>query len=387
MFIWLRIDYKLGRKKHLEVVNKREYPLRKGDVALFTYGEDLFKDLFNEIRAAKQHIHVLFYIVRDDKISNEFLQLLMDKAEEGVEVRLIVDKIGGNKMSQNNIDALKKSGVQFHFCHKPKFPFIFFTLNSRNHRKITVIDGKIGYVGGYNVGKEYLGRDPKLGYWRDYHLKVIGRPVYDLQTQFLYDFHDITNLDLLGDTNYYPPLPDGPIPMKMVPTDGAYLENHFIELINQAEDELIIGSPYFIPGKRIADAFIQVARRGVKVKILIPRVADHPFVKEAAYPYFRPLMKEGIEFYFYEKGFYHAKVFIVDDKVCDIGTANVHKRSFYLNHEINCYIFDKTFINQVKGEIRKDMANATQLTEEELNNRSWFHRGKEKVSTLISDFL
>lgn len=368
-------------------MTKREYPVRNGDLTLFTTGEELFKNLFDEIRAAQEHIHLLFYIVKDDPISNEFLSILMEKAEQGVKVRLLVDWVGGNKVSKKNEKALKKSGVQFFYCHKPKFPFLWYSLNERNHRKIAVIDGKVGFVGGFNIGKEYLGRDPKFGFWRDYHLKITGPGVHDLQTQFLYDYQDRTSEDLLMNTKYFPELQEGPIKMKMVPTDGAFLQEHFTELLNSAEHEVILGSPYFIPSKELVQALKNAAHRGVKIKILIPRIGDHPFVKEAAYPYFKPLMGIGIQFYFYEKGFYHAKVFVIDDKLCDIGTANFDKRSLFLNHEINCYIYDRAFIHYVKGEIRKDLAHATPLTFEELRKRSIFHRGKEKFSTLISGFL
>ncbi|MBD8071376.1 cardiolipin synthase [Bacillus sp. PS06] len=387
VFLWLFIDFKLGRKRHLAAVTKREYPERMGELTLFNVGEELFTDLFDELRQATEHIHLLFYIVKDDPISQEFLSILMERAEKGVRVRLLVDWIGGNKMTKKSIKALKESGVQFYYCHKPKFPFIWYSINERNHRKIVVIDGKVGYVGGFNVGKEYLGRDPKFGFWRDYHLKVSGPAVHDLQTQFLYDFHDTTGEELLVNTKYFPELPEGSKKMKIVPTDGAFLQHHFTDLLNLAEDEIILGSPYFIPSKEVVEALKNASHRGVNVKILIPRIGDHPLVKEAAYPYFKPLMSNGIQFYFYERGFYHAKVFLIDDKICDIGTANIDKRSFFLNHEINCYIYDKPFIQYVKSEIRKDLADATLLTFDELKKRGLFHRGKEKVSTLVSNFL
>ncbi|WP_235848320.1 cardiolipin synthase [Litchfieldia alkalitelluris] len=387
LLLWLYFDFKLGRKRHLSTVNKREYPERKGNLILFNNGEKLFKDLFDELRNAKEHIHLLFYIVKNDKISHEFLGILKERAEAGVKVRLLVDYIGGNKIPKKMIKDLKESGVQFFYCHKPKFPFIWYSLNERNHRKITVIDGKVGYVGGFNIGKEYLGRDPKFGFWRDYHLKVDGPAVNDLQTQFLYDFHDTTGEDLLVNTKYFPTLQEGPIPMKIVPTDGAFLQHHFTDLIKTAQEEILLGSPYFIPGKMIAQELINAANRGVKIKILIPRQGDHPFVKEAAFPYFNPLMRSGIEFYYYEKGFYHSKVIVIDDQICDIGTANLDKRSFFLNHEVNCFIYDFQFIQYVKGQMRKDFANASQITFNELKQRSIFQRGKEKFSTLISGLL
>ncbi|MBE4907732.1 cardiolipin synthase [Bacillus luteolus] len=386
LFLWLRIDYKLGRKKHLSIVNKREFPERKSNLKLFTEGNSLFTDLFNEIENAKEHIHILFYIVKDDKISREFLTRLKKKAQEGVEVRLLVDWVG-NKISKEMKVDLKKSGVQLFECHIPRFPYLFYSLNARNHRKVTVIDGKIGYLGGYNVGKEYLGNDSKFGFWRDYHLKIEGKGVQDLQMQFLYDWKDRTTIDLTQNPNYFPPLIEGQSYMKLVPTDGAYLQSHFLELLNTAKKEVKIGSPYFIPGSKLSNAILYALKRGVKVTILLPRKADHLFVKEAAVPYFQPLLKAGAKIYFYEKGFYHAKVFIIDDVICDIGTANFDKRSLYLNHEINCYIYDKTVIQEVKAQFSEDLAFSTEITLESLQNRSIFQKWKESFSTLISAFL
>ncbi|QOR66548.1 cardiolipin synthase [Cytobacillus suaedae] len=386
LFLWLRIDYKLGRKNHLSIVNKREFPTRKSNIKLFTEGNSLFTDLFNEIENAKEHIHILFYIVKDDDISREFLTRLKKKAQEGVEVRLLVDWVG-NKISKDMKGKLKKSGVQVFQCHIPKFPYLFYSLNARNHRKVSIIDGKVGYLGGYNVGKEYLGNDPKFGFWRDYHLKIEGEGVQDLQKQFLYDWKDTTNIDLIHHPEYFPPSIEGQSLMKLVPTDGAYLQSHFLDLLNSAKKEIKIGSPYFIPGSKLSNALLYALKRGVKVTILLPKKADHLFVKEAAYPYFQPLLNAGARIYMYEKGFYHAKVFIIDDVICDIGTANFDKRSLYLNHEINCYIYDKTVIQDVKGQFNEELAFSTELTIERYENRSIFHKWKESFSTLISAFL
>jgi cardiolipin synthase A/B len=386
LFLWLRIDYKLGRKNHLSIVSKREFPKRKSNLKLFTDGHSLFTDLFNEIEDAQRSIHALFYIVKDDHISREFLTRLKKKAQEGVEVRLLVDWIG-NKISKKMKEELKESGVQLYECHIPRAPYLFYTLNARNHRKISVIDGKIGYVGGFNVGKEYLGRDPKFGFWRDFHLKLEGQGVQDLQKQFLFDWKDTTNIDLIQNPEYFPPSAEGQSIMKLVPTDGAYLQSHFLDLLSSAKKEIMIGSPYFIPGSKLSNALLYALKRGVKVTILLPKKSDHMFVKDAALPYFIPLLKAGARIFMYEKGFYHAKVFIIDDVICDIGTANFDKRSLFLNHEINCYIYDQTFIQDVKAQFKEDLVATSEITTEDLQNRSIFQKWKESFSTLISAFL
>lgn len=387
ILLWLRIDYRLGRKKYTSALKPLEFPVRKSNLALFTYGQKLYDELFQEIKKAREHIHILFYIVKNDEISNEFLNLLGKKAAEGVKVRLLLDWFGSKTITKKNISALRKSGVEFAFSHKPSLPFLFYTLNIRNHRKIAVIDGKEAYMGGFNIGKEYIGQNPKLGFWRDYHLKISGPGAHDLQAQFLHDWKRATKQDLTRQPIYYPQVQEGPIIHRVVPTEGLHLQSQFESLICGAKREIIICSPYFIPGKKISECLQDAAKKGVKVSILVPMKADHPLVKEAAFPYYKPLIQAGCKIFRYHPGFYHAKVIMVDEEICDIGTANFDKRSFFLNYEINCFIYDREFISKVKQEIRKDIAGSEELTLELLEKRSLLHRGKESVSLLISHFL
>jgi cardiolipin synthase len=311
----------------------------------------------------------------------------MEKAKNGVEVRLLLDRIGSLNLKRKMIKKLISSGVHFSFCHVPRFPFLFYSLNERNHRKISVIDGEIGYIGGFNIGKEYIGQDPKLGDWRDYHLRLHGEGVQDLQAQFLLDWENATNEKLADIEKYYPSLQKGKHTHQIVPTDGAFLQEVFINLIRKATDEIIIATPYFIPGSNLFKELISAADRGVTIKILVPMKADHPFVKEASFPYFKPLLEAGCKIHRYYYGFFHAKVIVVDGKFCDIGTANFDKRSLYLNHEINCIITDKDFIGSVRKSLFRDMEFSEEVTMEFLNKRSFLQRGKESLSTIISGLL
>jgi cardiolipin synthase A/B len=387
IFLWLRLDYKYGRIHHIKTLKKQNYPLRQSDITLFTYGEQLYEDFFDEIKGASHHIHILFYIVKNDHISNEFLSILKEKAKEGIEVRLLLDWLGSRTVSKKQIQSLKDSGILFSFCHQPRWPFLFYTLNARNHRKIAVIDGKIGYVGGFNIGKEYLGQNPKLGFWRDYHLKVTGEGVLDLQSQFLYDWRDATGEDLLKESKYFPPLTKGSVTHQFVPTEGVWLKELFIRCIQEAKKEIIICTPYFIPGRELTEHLKSALERGVRVTLLVPMKADHLFVRDAAFPYFETLLKAGCDIFRYYYGFYHAKVIIFDDHLCDIGTANFDQRSLYLNHEMNCFIFDKPFVKILKQEVRKDIATSEPLTLETMKKRSFIQRGKESFSQLLSHFL
>ncbi|MFZ3589102.1 cardiolipin synthase [Bacillus sp. DJP31] len=387
IILWALIDFKLGRHFHIKRILKQEFPFRKSTITLFNTGQKLYDDLFQQIEKATKHVHILFYILKDDKVSEAFLELLMDKAKQGLEVRLLLDRIGSNKLSKKKMKELRENGVFFTFCHIPKFPFYFYSLNERNHRKISVIDGKVGYIGGFNIGREYIGQDPKLGDWRDYHLRIEGEGVQDLQKQFLHDWEDSTKERLHLNDLYFPPLLTGEILHKFVPTDGAYLQHIFQELIQTAKEELIIGTPYFIPGKTIFNDLIEAANRGVVVKIIVPMKADHFFVREAAFPYFKQLLEAGCKVYRYYYGFFHAKVIVKDGQICDIGTANFDKRSLYLNHEINCLIYDQPFVQLVKSTLEKDLDFAEELTLEDLKKRSLLQRGKEKISTILSKFL
>ncbi|MBJ8006757.1 cardiolipin synthase [Bacillus cereus] len=385
--LWITIDLSYGRILHLKRVRSRSFSLRQSDFRLYTYGNDLYDALFTDIKQAKHHVHVLFFIVKNDDISRKFLKLLIDKAQEGIEVRLLLDRFGSHYLSKEAVYSLQKHGVSFSFCHKVKFPFLFFSANQRNHRKITVIDGKIGYIGGFNIGEEYLGHNQKLGLWRDYHLRLTGEGIQDLQKQFLHDWFDDTNQNLLDSSLYFPEQQPGAILHRFIPTDGAYLQNTFLHLIESAEKELFIGTPYFIPGKKIMNALLKARKRGVQITILVPQKADHALVREAKFPYCRKLIQAGCNIYAFQQGFFHAKIIIVDDHICDIGTANFDMRSLYSNHEINCLLYDKHFIQEVKCKFEEDLGRSSLLSFEDVSPLSIIDRGKEWIGTILAFFL
>lgn len=380
------IDVQIGRRRTSGNA-KKEYPMRQGNIELFTNGKHLFFDYFQTIEQAKNHIHILFYIVKTDDISQYFFSLLQKKAREGVEVRLLVDWIGSFGLPKSIIRSLRKSGVQFVYSRKPTFPYFFYKLNRRNHRKITVIDGMIGYVGGFNIGKEYIGQDTDFGDWRDYHLKITGEGVADLQTQFFDDWEAATKEKLTTRQLYFPRADKGPITHQFIATNGQGLENEFIALIRQAQQQIIIGSPYFIPSAKVMNALLDALERQVAVTILVPLKADHLFVKEAAFPYFYRLLNAGAEIYRFYQGFYHAKTIMIDDRVCDIGTANFDKRSLFLNGEMNCLIYDRSFMQHMHQVIKRDLSRSERLTIDFWKKRTIWDRGKESLSLLLSEWL
>lgn len=387
IFLWLYIDFTWGRKNHMKKLERTACPIRHSDIEIFTDGPPLFKDLFSELRKAQHHIHILFYIVKDDKISEEFLTILKGKAKEGVEVRLLLDWVGSFPVKRKTVKDLKSSGIKFSFAHIPKPPFLFYTFQTRNHRKITVIDGKIGYSGGFNIGKEYINQDNKLTPWRDYHLKFHGEGVHDLQTEFLADWYKATKTDLLANSLYFPELHAGQYKQQFGAYKGAFLEEDFSSLIRNAKKSITIGTPYFIPSKRLFKDLSHALERGITVRILIPFVTDHVLVKEASYLYLRKLLKQGAYVYEYLNGFYHAKAVIVDDELSDVGTANFDKRSLFLNYEINCFIYDKEFIKRFKVILDTDIKNSKRLTLKELNRLDPFRIFKEMLARTVATFL
>jgi cardiolipin synthase len=387
ILLWLVLDFQLGKKKHLSIVSRRETAIIHGNFDIFTHGKKLFADYFHELRNAKRHIHVLFYIVKDDAISREFFSILKEKARAGVEVRLLIDRLGSWKVRKAAVKSLQEAGVQFAFSNTIRLPFLFYSSQIRNHRKITIIDGEIGYLGGFNVGKEYIDEEPSLGIWRDYHLKITGRSVNFLQSEFLIDWHEYAGEDIMGNPAYFPTLADGPVRHQYVPTEANQLEQNYLRLIQKATHSMIIGTPYFIPCHKILAELLAAIKRGVQLSVIVPYTADHLLVQEASFRYLRKLIRAGAAVYQYKKGFYHAKTLVIDDKLCDIGTANFDKRSLYLNKEINCYIYDPAFIQRLMDILKKDIDDSKPLTIAELNKPNPVRTIKEGIAAAVSYFL
>ncbi|MDQ0177517.1 cardiolipin synthase [Bacillus chungangensis] len=386
---WCVVDFHLGKRLHRKKLRKREYPLRNGELTFITTGKDLFNMFFSDIQHAASTIHILFFIVKNDKISMEFMTLLQKKAKEGVQVRLLLDWAGSRfHVSRKTLQQLKAAGVEIEFSHQPSFPFYFFSLQQRNHRKITVIDGKIGYTGGYNIGKEYINLDPVLSPWRDYHLRITGESVGDLQQEFLIDWERIHHIDgKIHSISPSPSLTAHHVQHRFFPSEGQYLEEEFGDLIDGAKQSIEIGTPYFVPTKILFEKLLAAVRRGIAVTILIPNKSDHSLVKEASFRYLRPLLREGATVYQYMNGFFHAKVMIIDRNMCDIGTANFDRRSIALNHEVNCFIYDQAFTDQVASVFQKDILHSELLTLRDLQQTTWITKIKELTAWMIQDYL
>jgi cardiolipin synthase len=366
------------------------------DVFIYENSKEFFDSLLEELKKAKHFINIQFYIFKDDNIGNEIIDILLQKASEGVEVRLLYDAVGSRLFSDKSIAKLKSGNVKVG-CFFPSFlKIINFNLNYRNHRKIVVIDGKVGFVGGNNVGDEYLGRDPKFGNWRDTHLKLIGDSVNDLNVRFILDWRYTTKEDLdfvKFFNNENPPIQTQNIGVQIVSSGPDVFELEeikygYIKMIQKAKNYVYIQSPYFILDKTLIETLKIACLSGVDVRIMIPLKPDHPFVNSASFSYAGELLKYGAKVYGYDKNsFLHAKTIVIDDSICSIGTANMDIRSFLLNFEVNAFIYSADISKKQRLIFENDIKNCINITYEMYNNRSNIIRFKESISRLLSPVL
>lgn len=352
----------------------------------FTNGRDLFSDMKGTIENAHSHIHLSFFIFKADDVGNDWLDLLKKKAGEGVDVRLIVDYLNGGSVRKKRAE-LTRTGVQVAFSGKPKFPFTFYYLNRRNHRKIAVIDGQTGFFGGFNVGREYIGNKPETGSWQDNHLRVEGESVADLQRLFLEDWRLATGQTADGPV-FFPPLKKGPSPLALIATSGKQLENIFAEKFAAARSSIFIGSPYFIPSPKLMNVLLDCLGRGVELTILLPIKKDHPIIKPASYLYLLPLVEKGARVYHFYQGFYHSKVFVIDRRFCYTGTANFDRRSFFWNDELLGFTEDPALVRAIIDQSEKEIRErSVAVTLETIQKRSPLDKLKTVCSGWLSPFL
>ncbi|PFQ45018.1 cardiolipin synthase [Bacillus cereus] len=385
ILIWMHIDVTLGRKMEAGKNMPTEYAPHYSDFQLYVEGKSLYEQLFEDIKKAKNSIYTYFFILSDDKSSYIFLNLLKEKAKEGVNVYLSVDRINDLSFERKMINELRESGVHFTYSRKPELPFGFYSLHHRNHRRITTIDGEIGYTGGFNIGDEYLGKDKRFGYWRDYHVRIRGEGAKDLEEQFALDWKRDTKEDIKRSTNK---ISKGNTLHTMVSYNGHHVVEKYIELIKQAKHSIVITTPYFIAkNKELMNALIEAQKRGVTVKILWSYKPDIPLIKEAAYPYIRQAVNNGITVYGYKKGMFHGKLMLIDNELTVIGTTNITARSFYINDEMNLYIHGGTIVSDVNKALTKDFRDSKEMTKEFFEKLSFWERCKEKLGGLADFYL
>lgn len=366
------------------------------EVEIFTDGHKKFDALFHAMEEARSSIHIEYYIIKNDDLSKKLFDILTRKALEGVEVRLLFDAMGGRYIPHSVLDAFKSAGGQIGIFFPSRFKMLNLRINYRNHRKIAVIDGILGFVGGFNIGNEYLGMDKKMGYWRDTHLKIKGSAAYELQHRFLLDWRASSSEELLIDdlklNSYFPTIPQKSGSGVQVVSSGPdnvnqQIKQGFLRMINTAENYILIQSPYFVPDESILEALKIALLSGIDVRIMIPNKPDHVFIYWVTLAYVGELIEYGAKIFIYENGFLHAKTIVVDDSICSVGSCNFDIRSFRLNFETNAFIYDRNISIQLKNIFVEDIKKCTYYNKELYHNRSRRVKIKESISRLFSPLL
>lgn len=362
------------------------------EVKTYINGEDKFRDLFNDIRAAKSFIHIEYYIFRYDDLGRALIKELHEKTKDGVEVRLVIDGMGSKRITKKIIKEIESYGIKMAVFFPGVLPHINTRINYRNHRKIVVIDGKIGYVGGFNVGNEYVNKGKQFKFWRDTHIRVKGEAVNELNKRFILDW-DYAADENMGNMSMYFPVPEvvGNVGMQIVSSGPdhmeEYIKNSYMKIINNAKNYVYIQTPYLVPDSPMMEALKISALSGVDVRIIVPGEPDHFFMEWMLSANIGLLIEYGIKIYRYGNGFIHSKTIVADGEVCSIGTANLDIRSFKLNFEINAFIYNETVAKEQEKIFLDDQLKSKLVTKEEYYKRSINLRIKESLIRLLAPIL
>lgn len=370
---------------------------RNTNLKLLKSGYTKFLDLFDEIRKAKHHVHLEYFNFRNDSIANALFELLGEKVKEGVEVRAMFDAFGNlsnNKpLKKKHLKAIRQKGIEIVKFDPFKFPYINHALH-RDHRKIVVIDGKVGYTGGMNIANYYIKGLPEIGDWRDMHVRIEGDAVNELQDIFLTMWNKSTKQHVGGE-QYYPLRADSTakgnihvaivdrVPRKL----PKLMRQVYIKSIDAAQDKIQIVNPYFTPIPAIKKAIKRALKRGVEVEIMIPAKSDIPFTPDAAFYTVNKLRKKGADIYIYNGGFHHSKIMMVDSLFCTVGSTNLNSRSLRYDYEVNAFIFDRKTTDELSTMFEHDKQESTLLTKEEYKKCSGWKRFVGWFANMFTPFL
>lgn len=374
-------------------------PTFNNSLKFYFEGNDFYEELKKELRNAKNTINMEYYIFRFDKIGKEILEILKEKSREGVKINLTIDGVNNDNLKIKKF--ISDSNIDLNFFFKTLIPFFNIRVNYRNHKKVTVIDSRVAFLGGMNIGDEYTGKS-KFGHWRDTSFKILGDAVLDLEEEFFYTL-DITkknyvNYDeliieekLLLDENSVEVKNEGALCVQVLSSGPNYefrtLRDSFIKLIQEAKKSIWIQTPYFVPDDILLDSLKIAILSGIDVKIMIPEKADHILIYWVNQFYAGDLLELGASIYKYDKGFLHSKILIVDDEVVSIGTGNFDYRSFYLNFEININVYEKEISNLLKEQFLKDINDSKKVLLNDFKKRSIFSKILESIFRLLSPIL
>ncbi|MBI9032609.1 cardiolipin synthase [bacterium] len=376
---------------HLLHNNSKAFLSENNDINIYPDGIKMFDAMFKDVKAAKEHIHLEYFVFDNDHLGKELTRLLIKKAEEGVNIRIIVDDVGSWKFRFSLAKKLTDAGIECFYFNKVRLPFFNSRFNYRNHRKIVVIDGSIAYLGGLNIGDKYASRDKYFGYWRDTHMRIVGGSVYALQTVFLTDLFFVSK-KYLFQQEYYPEVViENKLPMQIVTSgpdsDWESIMQIYFSAITNAQHKIYITSPYLILNESLTMALVTAALSGTDVRIIVPGKADHLVVFWGTRSYYQELMEAGVKIYEYQRGFIHAKVMLIDGELCSIGTANMDIRSFVQNFEINGLIYDKDTTLKLEKQFFEDIQNSRLITLVDIEELGFFTKLKIGLARLFSPIL
>ncbi|MDN5212270.1 cardiolipin synthase [Fulvivirgaceae bacterium BMA12] len=360
-------------------------------VAVLNNGTETFETILRDLKNANHHIHLEYYILEDDNIGHEIKRILIDRAKNGVKVRIIYDEVGSWGLSKRYLKELRKHGIEPYAFMPVRFPFFANKVNYRNHRKVIVIDGLIGFVGGINIADKYIHGDPDLGFWRDTHLKLEGDAVHSLQAVFMTDWYFVSNQVISVDKCF----PEHHVTSKKLvqiatcgpDSDWASIMQAYFMAITTAKNYIYISTPYFMPNGSILTALKTAALSGVKVVILLPGKTDFFLYTWTTNSYLEELLEAGIEVYIYKKGFTHSKLVMVDGLFSSVGTANMDVRSFDQNFEVNALIYDKEIAHELEVAFNEDLKNSQRVSWRQVKRKSVPIRIRESVARVFTPLL
>lgn len=359
---------------------------RGNELELLIDGEEVFERVFEEMKGARNYICVSFFIVKSDKLGMRFQEALIERARVGVRVLFLFDEIGSHKLPRRYLRTLREAGVECSPFGTNRHWWSRLQLNFRNHRKIIVVDGRTAFLGGLNVGDEYLGRDVRFGAWRDTHLQIKGPAVQAVQMVFLEDWYWATQQ--VADLRWTTTPEHVDQVAAIIPTGPADAADSWqllvAEAANTARRRLWIASPYFVPDEGVLTALQAAALRGADVRILIPERSDDRLVWLSAFTYYEQTLPHGVRIYRYQKGFLHQKVMLIDDRLAAVGTANLDNRSFRLNFEITAFSPDPAFVDEVEHMLSVDFTHAKCAVVEDFTGRSFLFRATCRAARLLA---
>lgn len=368
----------------------QSFPFDGNRVEAYTSGASMLQSLLRELRKATQHIHVEFYIFEDDAIGRLVRDVLIEKARAGVEVRVIYDDVGCWHVPNRFFEQMRESGIEVRSFLKVRFPLFTNKVNYRNHRKIVVVDGRVGFVGGMNLAERYI-RGVSWGVWRDTHLLLEGKAVHGLQTAFLLDWYFVDRT-LVTSARYFPKIENCGTSLAQIVTSepiGPWKEimQGLVMAVSGAKKYIYIQTPYFLPTEAVMTALQSAALAGVDVRLMLPMRADSRLTHLGSCSYLADVLDSGVKVYFYEKGFLHSKLMVSDDELSAVGSANVDFRSFEHNFEVNAFIYDVETALQMREIFLQDQRDSVQVFLKNWVKRPWHRKAAESVVRLMAPLL